>query len=355
MDVMSNYFDEGKIIAQKYNLNLTPELVYLIEALKVEGYWSLKFFTLTIQNKNLPFLEYIKSIIEGLGLNMSQRILIKIKPLQDFTKGEIYLECNHKTLNFHIEKSPFDGSKKIVTSLPYKRKYNLNLKIKNEIFPIIIKKTEEEMEVKSQLKGWAYYDLRFPTANLLRFLSEFVGDKKNLKIESFLFDASKEYVASAFSALIDAEGSIDFYGFHRRLRIRMRSKRYLEDWKKILNKFNIRSRLQKNNEKECELCAQGWETFDKLEKLGLKLYHSRKSKKWNKILNSYKKKQVPRNTAYQFYIQGLKEVDEPITARELAKKLDKSKRNVSHHLTLLMKKSLIKVDKSNMAYKYSSK
>ena len=34
----------GSMIAQKYGFKLSPEFIYLIEAIKVEGYWSYKTF-----------------------------------------------------------------------------------------------------------------------------------------------------------------------------------------------------------------------------------------------------------------------------------------------------------------------
>ncbi|MCK5283387.1 MAG: hypothetical protein KAK00_08325 [Nanoarchaeota archaeon] len=62
-----------------------------------------------------------------------------------------------------------------------------------------------------------------------------------------------------------------------------------------------------------------------------------------------------RETACKFYLKKLKEIVKPITARELASKLNKDKRIVNHYLTKLMKKDLIKVDKSKVAYLYSFK
>lgn len=37
--------------------DLTPDLVYLAETMKVEGYWSLKYRNAVIQNKDLIFFE----------------------------------------------------------------------------------------------------------------------------------------------------------------------------------------------------------------------------------------------------------------------------------------------------------
>ena len=349
-------FYTGLMIAQQYNFELTPEFMYLIEALKVEGYWSLKSYTLTIQNKNLPFLRYIESIVKKLSMKIYKRTLVKIKPnFDDFKKEDISLKHDDKLLCFHLETSPFDGSRKIVTSLPYQKEYSILLKIKDKKYDVYVKFSDEEIETKSELKCWAYFDIRFPDTNLIKFLSSFVGDKKKFRIEKFLFQAKKEYVASAFSALIDAEGSVDYYKLTRKIRIRMRNKNYLQDWKKLLDKFDITSRFSCYDGIESQIVIEGWEDINKLKELGVKFHHSKKERKFEEILKSYKRNQISRNTSLQFYTNKLKEINKSVTASEFAKKLGKGKRVVNHYLKILMEKKMIRVDKSKVAYLYSYK
>ena len=51
-------------MTRKYlGYDLTENLIYLIECLKVEGYWSLKNYECSIQNKNLPFLRHIEKLL----------------------------------------------------------------------------------------------------------------------------------------------------------------------------------------------------------------------------------------------------------------------------------------------------
>ena len=350
----SSAFYNGSMIAQKYGFKLSPDFIYLIEAIKVEGYWSYKTFTLTIQNKNLPFLRRVENITKSLGIKPSKRVLLKIKLNENYNKEDITLYSNVK-LNFHLEKSPFDGSKKVVTSLSYQEDYNIKVNINDKSHILTIKYGKEELEINSELRAWAYLDLRFPKAKLLKFLSEYLENNKKARIQNFLFNADKKYVASAFSALIDAEGNLTHHKLFRTIRIRMRNKQYLKDWKVLLAKFDIDSRFSKNTDVEYGLVIEGWEDFDKLQKLGVKFYHSKKARKFEEILKSYKRKQVSRGSAYKFYIQKLKEIEKPVTAREFAEKLGKSKRVTNHYLTRLMKKSLIKVDKSKVAYLYSNK
>src|SRR3989338_4399891 len=90
----SSAFYAGSMIAQKYGFKLSPDFIYLIEAIKVEGYWSYKNFTLTIQNKNLPFLGRVESIVKHSGIKPSKRILVKIKPNGDFVKEDVTLFNN---------------------------------------------------------------------------------------------------------------------------------------------------------------------------------------------------------------------------------------------------------------------
>jgi len=318
--------------------------------MRVEGYWSTKTFTLTLQNKNLPFLRHIESIINNLKMPVYKRILFKIKVEDDFEKEEVKLLNKNKIFHAYIEKSPFDGSKKIVTSLPYKKNYDLNLIINKNSFPIKMNVEKEEISIKSELKGWAYLDLRFPNKVMLSFLDDYAAKRDN-----FLRDAPKEYVASAFSALIDTEGSIDHYGFFRKIRIRMRNKKYLEEWKKLLIKYNIKARFQQNNEKEFEICIEGWEDFDRLNKLGLNLYHSKRNKKFKHILESYKRKQISRNTALAFYIEKLKELNKPISAKDFALRLGKGKRVVNHYLKKLAKRNLLNINRLKNSWLYSAK
>lgn len=333
--------------------NLTPELIYVIEALKVEGWWSVKSRALSIQNKNLPFLKRIELIIKSLGLNVYKRVLLKIKIDDDINKKDIDFISKNKRLSFHLERSPFDGSIRIVTSLPYKRKYNLVLKVAGKSLNIKVLEGKEEIKVKGA-KGWAYLDLRFPIKRFLTFLEEYTGGRKKLRIEPFLFKSSKKFVASAFSALIDAEGNLAYYGFFRKLSIRMRDFNYLKNWTALLSKFGINCSLS-SNEIETRLTIEGWEDFNNLNNLGLMLYHSKKAEMWDKILGSYKRKQVSRSTARQFYTNKLKEINKYVTAEELSNMLEKSKRVVSHYLTILDREKRINVDKSKMPYLYKYK
>jgi len=337
----------------KYDFKLDEDRVYLIETLKIEGYWSTKNYTLTLQNKNIPLLNHIEELLKKKGLVIpSKRILLKIKLEEEMQKEDIIIINKNKILNFHIEKSPFDNKKlKAVTSLPYKKEIKLQIIYKNNKIPIVIKDLDSEIICKSELKCFVYKDLRFPKIELLKFLDSYCGDKKHFHVEQFLLNANEKLVASAFSALVDCEGTISHYGFKRNIQIRMRNKLYLEQWHKLLKKFEVTGRLEKDKEGR-GILIEGWQDFNKLIKMGFKLYHSGKKEKFEKIMNSYKTTQISRNSYKEFYIKKLLELDRSVTNQELAKILGKSKNNINYYLLKLEKDGLVTCNREAWPYLY---
>ncbi|MAH03166.1 hypothetical protein CMI39_00045 [Candidatus Pacearchaeota archaeon] len=334
------------------DFELNVDMFYLIETLKVESYWSKDNFTLTLQNKDIPLLNNIERIVKNLGLNISKRILLKIRLKENTKKEEVKLYWKNKKLNFHIEKSPFDKNKvKAVTSLPYEKNYNIIITYKNKKIPIEVKCLKEKIIYDSEIDCWLYKDLRFPTKRLLEFLDKHCGSNKILQIEKSLLDADKKSIMSAFSALIDCEGSIDWYGFKRIIRIRMRDKNYLKQWSSLLKKYDIYNYFRKNK-KDWEINIAGWEDFDKLEKMGFRLIHSKKANKWKRMMKGFKRNQISRGTYQEFYIKKLEEINRKITSKEFAEYIGKSKRVVNHYLSKLEREGLISRDKGSWPYLY---
>jgi len=340
------------MVAQ-YDFELNKEMIYLIETLKVESYWNLKNFALTLQNKDVPFLNYIENIVKNLEINISKRLLLKIRLKDNTSKEEVKLIWKNKELNFHIEKSPFDNNKvKAVTSLPYTKHYDLLLVHRKKEIPIKIKCLKDNILANSEIDCWMYKDLRFPTKKLLNFLEEYCGGNKNIQVEEYLLNANSNIVMSAFSALIDCEGSINWYGLRRVIRIRMRNHNYLKQWSNLLKKHNIRCKLRKNSDKEYEITIYGWHNFDRLNRKGFKLYHSKKAKRWIEIMKGFKRNQISRNSYRIFYVNKLKEIDRKITSKEFAEYLNKSKRVIDHYLSKLAKEKLVLKDKGSWPYLY---
>jgi len=337
----------------KYNLTLDEDMLYLIETLKVEGYWSTKNYTLTLQNKNIPLLNHIEEILKKRGLIVpSKRILLKIRLEDETDKEDIKIIEKDRELSFHIEKSPFDNKKvKAVTSLPYQKEHNLNVIYRNKTHPINIKWNANNLSYESELKCFVYGDLRFAKIEILKFLDKHCGDKKHFHVEEFLFKADEKKVISAFSALIDCEGTVTWYGFKRNIQIRMRNKEYLLQWKDLLTKFGVNCRFSKDKD-GWGIVIEGWEDFDKLKRMSLKLYHSEKAKKFEEIMHGFKRNQITRGSYKQFYINKLKEIKQKVTIKEFSRLIGKSERNTAHHIRKLKKEGLISEDKTLWPHLY---
>jgi hypothetical protein len=328
-----------------FGYKLTPELCYLIEAMKVEGYWSLKHRDATIQNKDLNFLREIEQILAKLNVKYSKRALIKAKIDAKLDKNEIKVFSKGKLITFHMEKNVFNpDTKKVVFKQKYSENQKFTIQIKNRKYEISFKENTE-LNPQSKLDAFAYLELRFHNGKLLRFLDTYcIGRKSNdIRIEKQLVALKPKYILAAFSALVDSEGSIDYYRHTRRLRIRMSNPDYLNDWKKALYNLRIESKVNKNT-KLYQLTITSWQNFNKLDQLGFKLKHSKKAETWNNILKTYKKKQTIRNNALEFYLEQLKNIGKPISALEFAKLLSKSKRVVNHQLLRLREQGLISQD-----------
>ncbi|MEA3248084.1 MAG: LAGLIDADG family homing endonuclease [Nanoarchaeota archaeon] len=338
----------------QYDFELNKEMVYLIETLKVESYWSKKNFTLTLQNKDIPLLNHIEKIVNNLGIKVSKRILLKIRLEDNTQKKSVKLYNKNQELNFHIERSPFNAERvKAVTSLPFKKKYEILLKTKENKYPLILNSRLKKIDIECELESWAYGDLRFPTKKLLDFLDIYLKGNKNIQIEELLLSSHSDIIMSAFSALVDCEGTINWYGLKRNIQIRMNSKDYLLQWKSLLEKYKIGCRFEKNDKNLWGLVISGWEDFDRLEKLGFKLIHSRKAKKWKEMMKGYKRNQISRGTYKEFYIKKMKEVDREITTKELSEITGKSKRTINYFLLRLEKEDLLICNRSKWPYLYS--
>ncbi|MEK6933195.1 MAG: LAGLIDADG family homing endonuclease [Nanoarchaeota archaeon] len=324
-------------------IELSPDILYLIEALKVEGYWSIKYREGAIQNKDLQFLRFIDNILKKCKVNTKKRILVKVR-LQNLSDNVGLFDIHGNKIKYRWEKSPFSNKKKIVFNLAFRLSQKIKLVLGNVIIPITIIIHKNKIEVAGkQIEGWAYLDLRFYNTKFVRFL-ESVANKKNLSINFDTIKNSKD-MTSIFSAIVDAEGNLVYYRFFRRISIRMKSKNYLEDVQKLLHLLHVNSTLSKIKNKAVrgdffDLVIEGWEDINKLIKEGVDLKHSEKKKKLRIILESYKRNQISRNSSRKFYLDLID--DNPgITVRDLSTKTLKSTRVINHYLIRLYRKGLI--------------
>jgi DNA-binding transcriptional ArsR family regulator len=152
--------------------------------------------------------------------------------------------------------------------------------------------------------------------------------------------APVETIAKVFGALIDCEGSIRYNKLTRSIYVRMCNKEYLEDWKALLEKIGIKSRVSKH-EGLFELTVTCNQNFRKLNDLGFWLHNNRKRTRFESILSGYKKLQVERHTALKYY-QEIVKARPNLSAAELSTIAQKDKRTVSHYLKRLFSLGMIK-------------
>ena len=328
------------MMAYNIFIPINEDTIYLMEAMKVEGYWKTTSYTLTIQNKDVPLLNHIESIAIKLGVKPAKRIILKIRLGDETSKEDVKIIINNNEINYHIEKSPFDNKKrKAVTNLSYKDNYKMDILAKDKKYHIELNSYRNKFNIKGDIQAWAYEDLRFPVKKLLIFLDKYGGSKKLLRVSNVI-KSNEKLILSAFSALIDCEGSINWYGLKRVIRIRMRSKEYLKDWSEILDNMGIGHKYRKNKN-DWEINISGWEDFKKLESKGLKLYHSIKREKWKNMMKGFQRNQISRGSYKEYYLNKLKDHGKEVSAIELAKFINKSKRTVNHFLLKLEKDKLI--------------
>lgn len=311
---------------------------YLLEALKVEGYWSVKNGELSIQNRDLNLLKYIESILIENGLRVQKRFLVKMKPKnQNFTRESVFVIYGGRKIPVRIEYSPFDSSKKLVFNLPFGPEKVCKVCINQHFFDLKVS-CENILGSFCPEKSFVYLELRSHASNFIRYLERVSGGRgaDKIRLTSILDNASAQTIGMAFSALLDCEGTIDHYGPTRRLRIRMINEGYLNGWSRLLSKHGIGSSVTKDCDLFC-LTISGLEDFENLNKIGLKLRHSTKSVKWDKIISSYIRRQVSWGKGSKFYMNKIKEIGTPVTAKNLAETSGKSKRVVNHYLTKLVR------------------
>jgi len=334
-----------------YKIDINENTAYLLEVLKVESYYNRKNFTLSLQNKDINFLSRIEDIVRALEMNISERLLIKIRLPNETKKEDVKIFCNGKELSFHIEKSPFDEKNvKAVTNQPFKNNYELKINYLNKSYNLNIKIDKKKIICKGPMDCWAYKEIRFPNNRIFEFLERCGGNKNDFS--DYLLKVNTSIIMSAFSGLIDAEGSINWYNLTRKVRIRMYNKKYLEKWAQLLTKLKVGCKFRKNKGKEWEINISGWEDFNKLENFGLKFHHSEKIRKWKEMMGGFKRNQISRGSYREFYVRKLKEANKKLTAEEFSKILNKRKRVVSHHLLKLEKEKLISCDRNKWPYLY---
>jgi hypothetical protein len=333
----------------------TNRLASLVEALKVEGYWKDGFGS--ICNSNKPLIDYIQRLLQDLSIHVTRSLIVRVKIGFEVERNKVKVFKDGKPVKFHIQNHQIGDTKvrRIAFRAPYATA-EYTLKIGEGVHGLFINIRGTHVQVQCRLPAFVYINLQFRSLTFSRLLRDVLGEKggkksRTIRLNELLEKSPPDVVMAAFSMVIDCEGSIDCNGLKRRIRIRMTNRRYLEDWLNVLNSLGIHASLFKDG--LYGLCITGIEDFGKMMGYGFELHHSVKRAKFQKLLNSYKRFQVSRNSALNFYQEQLKKVGHPITAQGLASIVGKSKRVVSQYLKKLSDKGLIFIEKSSMPYLYS--
>jgi len=333
----------------------TSSLAGLIEALKVEGYWRNDGYG-CICNANKPLIDYIQRLLENLGIHVTRSLALKVKVDPDTEENEVEVFRDDKLVEFHIQKSPFDKTKFIVFRAhePAEKYF---LKVGKRSYDLSIKAQDNCIETGCELPTFAYINLQFRSLTFSSLLKDVLrengGNKsRTIRLNTFLEKSPPNIIMAAFSMLVDCEGSINHYNLFRRIKIRMVNRQYLMDWLKLLNRLGIHTITYKDGALHA-LCIEGAEDFRKLVSHGFELHHSVKRTKFQKVLCGYKRFQISRDNALAFYSQELRKIGRPVSARELAMIIGKSKRVVNHYLKILDDKNLVMVNKTHLSYLYS--
>lgn len=154
----------------------------------------------------------------------------------------------------------------------------------------------KDVEVRCELPAFVYVNLRFRSLTFSCLLKDALkenGGKKSrtIRLNELLKKSPPNVIMAAFSIVVDCEGTIDYYRLLRRIKVRTKSKKYLEDWQDLLNSLGIHASMVEDDGLY-NLCIQGVEDFRKLMNYGFTLHHSVKRAKFQKLLDSYKRFQV---------------------------------------------------------------
>ena len=213
----------------------TGHLASLIEALKVEGYWRNNGYG-AICNANKSLIDHVQSLIKSLGIHVSRSLIIKIKINLEIEKCHVKIFKDDKAINFHIQNTQIKNTKvrRIVFCAPY-RSAKYMLKIGENMHVLSVNVHDANVETQCELPTFVYVNLRFQRltfTSLLKDVFKENGGKKShtIRLNELLKESPPIVVIAAFSMLVDCEGSVDYCGLCRRIRVRMKNRRYLEDW-----------------------------------------------------------------------------------------------------------------------------
>ncbi len=315
------------------------ELASIVEILKVEGWWNPRG-VISITSKSPELLTLFDSLLKFHEIHTRWGAIIKFKlpsKLNEEDKKKIKILKNEKELKFRFGRNGFTGELDHVVFHSPLEESNYLVKCGEQQFLFETKVSNEELSTNMR-EAKIYGVIRASNKTFVWFATKILNEKEKsseIRLNNFLKEAQPEIIAKVFARVVDCEGSIQFYGHKRAICVRMKNKQYLEDWRELLNKIGIPSRLDKQPKGLTALVITNNQHFEMLSGFGFSLCHKEKKARFEKILKSYQKHQVRRNSALSYYLLAVKE-NPHRGAFELAKITNKSKRVVSHYLKKLV-------------------
>ncbi|MAG52667.1 MAG: hypothetical protein CMH62_01755 [Nanoarchaeota archaeon] len=303
-----------------YPLALNKDWIYVSELTRCEGHITSK--RIALENTNTELIHKFRSALLNLGIKketIKERLDVKIQiPLA--TKLED-LKIVNTTYDQPIKKPHLrilklkEGNKKEVVFNDRNFEYN-----KTNIYLINYKKKKIKVSVNVPKKDKitsesSLVDKRYQKSSIavaldisnktlamiLNVVFEIPMGKKSyiIHIPELIKKTPNEMLKIIIESVLDAESTV----MNDRIILGSKSKKYLEDLREILRKFNITSSFNANKE---VLNVFGHRNIDKInEHFGL---IKEKSNKINEVISNRKKTQSPKGQSETLYLKSISEL-----------------------------------------------
>jgi len=194
------------------------------------------------------------------------------------------------------------------------------------------------------------------TVNLPAFIGKLLYYKFDLfkdRVPFQIMNSSEKFKSAYLQAVFDDEGSI--HKTHGQIKIKMKPKSYIEDVQKLVQEFGIKTSQvikehdKRNGREYYFFLISGMYNFRKFhDKIGF--FHPKKKKRLIEHLKNIKTENYGYK-AKELVLNVLKESG-PLTAKQIAEKLNRDKRVIQQHLNNLKKLGLVNYIKLKRKFVY---
>lgn len=338
----------------KWSLSSLRDMACISEAIRTEGNIASNFQGITISNTNLFLLNKVENSIRLLFSNPIKfsrilHIYVWLEPKDEVV--EIENEVGKIIKHFTIRKFKHKNDRILtfvdsVKSLDFSKNYKIRLD--NRILLLDVKSEDYKIKMISSLKvkTTSYIQDTFYNSRFARFLHntfEIQLGKKSYDIfmPKLLKDADRDIKKEIIGIVVSCEGNIgNFSNSTRLISIKMGSKKYLSDLLKMLNEFDIISRIYKAENKLWTLKISRKKNMEQFNK-AIRLFHSEKIRELNELINSYSKNRFAHWEADKAYLMAVKNFG-PITSEKLSEFMSKDTNHIRSRLKILMESGYLK-------------